>query len=339
MEAAAADHAAPRQASKAAAAQAPGLELGAHPLIDELRQNCDAMVRHALASGIPVPASVVALAERARIGDPDVDLRNLVRAHDRLLRLVAPATPRTIRLLDDEPTGWFAILGPVRLIRHMVVVVVVLLALFIGLASTQWINTTSGDILASHGFDALANELFFLAAGGIGAAFAALFRAYTYIADGTYDPKYESSYWIRVILGLMAGVLLPALVPIGEGTSPVTRPVLALVGGFSAALVYTILQRLVDVVGSVFEGAGDAPRPVVTDPLALTGPSERIALVAELTKLGERLRAAGTAEAAAEVDVLLRTLLPDQLGADIDLGDLEPAAESPPPATPVSTTS
>jgi hypothetical protein len=337
MEAVAAPHPVPVQATEAGVPNA-GLELGPHSLIDELRENCDAMARHALASGIPVPANVLAVAERARAGDPGVDLRNLVRAHDRLLRLVAPATPRTIRLLDDKPTGWLGILGPVRLIRHMVVAVVILLAVFIGLASTQWINATSGDILTSDGDAALANEVFFLAAGGIGAAFAALFRAYHYIAEGTYDPKYESSYWIRFILGLMAGVLLPALVPISSDASPVTRPVLALIGGFSAGLVYTILQRLVDVVASLFQGASGDSRPVAADPFALTGSSERIAVVAELTKLGEQLRAAGTPQAAAAVDAVLRTLLPDHLGDDVELGDLQTVAPSPPPTDPVSTT-
>jgi hypothetical protein len=137
------------------------------------------MARHALASGLVVPAPVIAIGEQARIGDASLDLRRLMRAHDRLLRLVAPATPRTIRLLDDKPEGWLGILGPVRLIRHMLIAVVILLALFIGLASTSWVNTTSGDILSSHGWSTLVNEFFFLAAGGIGAAFAALFRAYT----------------------------------------------------------------------------------------------------------------------------------------------------------------
>jgi hypothetical protein len=36
---------------------------------------------------------------------------------------------------------------------------------------------------------------------GLGACFAALFLANRYIAEGTFDPKYESSYWIRFILG------------------------------------------------------------------------------------------------------------------------------------------
>jgi hypothetical protein len=308
------------------------LELEEHSLIDELRENCDAMARHALASGIPVPAPVIAIAERARLGAPDLDLRHLMRAHDRLLRLVAPATPRTIRLLDDKPEGWAGILGPVRLIRQMLVAVILSLAVFIALASSQYVNTTSGDILSTHGWPTLANEVFFLSAGGIGAAFAALFRAYTFIADGTYDPKYESSYWIRFILGMMAGILLPALVPLGSGadSNGLSRPVLALIGGFSAALVYTILQRLVDVVGSLFQGSGEPVR-VVPDPLALPGGAERLALVAELTKLSATLRAGGggNGETAAIVDRLLRVVLPEQLESDTDLGDLAQVTAGP----------
>lgn len=326
----------PHERDAPAVPVAPALELAEHSLVDELRENCDAMARHALASAIPVPAGVIAVAERARLGDPDVDLRQLMRAHDRLLRLVAPATPRTIRLLDDKPAGWLSILGPVRLVRQMLVAVVILLMLFIGLASTQWVNTTSGDILSSHGWSTLVNELFFLAAGGIGAAFAALFRAYVYIAEGTYDPKFESSYWVRFILGMMAGVLLPALVPVGADANGISRPVLALIGGFSAALVYTILQRLVDVVASLFQGADQGP-PVV-DPLALPGGAERLALVSELTRLSEQLRG-GDLDAKETIDRVLRTIVPERLDEQTDLGDLQ-VAQQPPAAAdePAATT-
>jgi hypothetical protein len=135
----------------------------------------------------------------------------------------------------------------------------------------------------------------------------------------------------------MAGVLLPALVPLGAESSTISRPLLALVGGFSAGLVYTILQRLVDVVGSLFQGTGSPPRPVA-DPLALPVGGKRLALVAELTKLGEQLRTAGTADAAAAIDGVLRTLLPDQLGDEVELGDLQTVAQAAPPTNPASIT-
>ena len=83
----------------------------------------------------------------------------------------------------------------------------------------------------------------------------ALFTAYRYISEGTYDPKYESTYWLRFILGLMAGLLLPALIPIGgqAGDSTLTKPLLALLGGFSAAMLYRVLERLVNTVESLVQ--------------------------------------------------------------------------------------
>jgi hypothetical protein len=99
-------------------------------------------------------------------------------------------------------------------------VVIVMLAGFVLLAISPDINTSSGDIFKDSGTPLLLNELFYITAGGLGAAFYALFTAYQYIAAGTYDTTYETSYWIRFILGLIAGVVLPWLIPISLPTRP-----------------------------------------------------------------------------------------------------------------------
>ena len=213
----------------------------------------EAMVRYALSSGQRLPDWVVDTVRQAdttyRYAPdeeiPDFDL--LLRAHDALVRIVAPATPRTILLVSEGHRSPLSMLGPVRLVRQMLVAVIVLLVAFVLLAMSPEINPRSGDPLTSSGLSLLLNELFFLALGGLGAAFSALFTAYRYISDGTYDPKYESTYWLRFILGLMAGLLLPALIPIGgqAGDSTLTKPLLALLGGFSAAMLYRVLERLV----------------------------------------------------------------------------------------------
>jgi hypothetical protein len=57
-----------------------------------------------------------------------------------------------------------------------------------------------------------------------------------------------------------------------------------------------------------------------------------VTVVAELTKLREQLRAAGNTDAATSVDGLLRTLLPDQLGDNFELGDIQTVEQSLPPA-------
>src|SRR5262245_23766312 len=57
-------------------------------------------------------------------------------------------------------------------------------------------------------------------------------------------PHLQHLYWIRFALGLLAGVLLAELVPTDTSHSVyhgVAKPTLALLGGFSASVVYRLL--------------------------------------------------------------------------------------------------
>jgi hypothetical protein len=312
------------------------------------------MARYALGSGMAVPPWVLDVIERSRIGTYGLDrdpgrttqsadpyqsgewdvaslisappawLDELARAHVALARLIHPATPRGVLLLNrGRQHGRLRSLGPVRLIQQMLLVVIVMLAGFVVLATSPDINSTSGDIFNDSGTPLLLNELFYITAGGLGAAFYALFTAYRYIASGTYDTTYETSYWIRFIVGLIAGILLPPLIPISAGSSSgnVTRPLLALLGGFSAAMLYQILERLVHTVEALAEGdskpAEQARHEAVTARVAAQMGEDRLGLVAELLHLRDEL---GTGEstkpARATVEALLAGLLPQGAGAD-----------------------
>jgi hypothetical protein len=188
---------------------------------------------------------------------------------------------------------------------------------FVLLAMSPDVNARSGDPLTSSGWSLLVNELFFLALGGLGAAFSALFTAYRYISEGTYDPKYESTYWLRFILGLMAGLLLPALIPIGgqPGDSTLTKPLLALLGGFSAAMLYRVLERLVSTAESLVRADSRelraAERQAVTARAVADSSRERLAVVAELRRLQDRVRAQadGDTTVSKELDQLVEALL------------------------------
>lgn len=316
-------------------------------LVDE----CEAMARHALGSGKAPPAWVLEAIERERTDTdrrasvilqaiPDTQngeasgparprptlppaaaggLDELVRAHTTLSRLVSPATPRGLLLLSKgHREGRLKALGPVRLIRQMLVVVIVMLVMFVVLAISPDVNSTSGDIFRSSGIPLLFNELFYIAAGGLGAAFYALFTAYRYIAEGTYDTKYESSYWIRFILGLIAGVLLPSLIPITNssgGGDSVRRPLLALLGGFSAALLYRILQRFVQTVEALAEGdsrPADMARAEAATARAVAQVGEdRLVLVGDLVRLRDGLATGASPDhLKASIDKLLAELVP-----------------------------
>ena len=284
----------------------------------------EAMTHYALASGLRVPDRVVEAVSRARVRADEPDSGDgvdpaLLRAHGELVRIVAPATPRTILLISEGRRTRLSMLGPVRLVQHMLIAVVILLAVFIALSLTTSVNGDGGDFENSSGLPLLANELFFLAAGGLGAAFSALFTAYRYISEGTYDPKYESSYWLRFILGLMAGLLLAMLIPVssGEGSTALSRPVLALLGGFSAAVLYRILERLVSGLESVIQSDSRELRAVEREAIAARAATDaardRLGLVAELRRVQDRARAGGpSAEVADELDGILEGLLTAQ---------------------------
>jgi hypothetical protein len=310
----------------------------------------EAMLRYALNSGLRIPSWVVDTVRRAvHAGDSavegtpllsDGDFAALLRARAELVKIVAPATPRTIVLVSHGRRSRLSMLGPVRLIRHMLVAVLILLTAFVLLAMSPDVNLSSGNVLSASGTEVLLNELFFLAAGGLGAAFSALFTAYRYISDGTYDPKYESTYWVRFILGLMAGLLLPSLIPLGaeEGEKALSRPLLALLGGFSAAVLYRILERLVGAVESVVQAdtreVRNAERELSTARAGIEAERERLALATQLRRLDDQARAEGAPSGVREgLDELLERLLagPDD-AADRAPEPPSPRAGSSPPA-------
>lgn len=112
--------------------------------------------------------------------------------------------------------------------------------------------------------------IYFFSLAGIGAAFATLYDAHKYVTSGEYDPRAGSNYTIRIILGLMAGLLLSqvlsnpltapgdlsaeALKEIARNNplTSVSKTILALVGGFAAQFVYTALKRIVDALEGIF---------------------------------------------------------------------------------------
>src|ERR1700741_3580171 len=227
-----------------------------------LRESIE-MIRFAFASGKSGPTSVGETVERYQshpIDVPNLDAGALVLAHSRLTKIVAPATPRSIVLLADESTagGRWSFLGPVGLVRRLMVVAITSVLVFILISLSKLVNVDEGvTVTNTAGFELLVNELFWLAAAAVGASFAMLFEVNDFIVRCTYDPKYEPSYWIKLLLGVMAGFILVMLVPIKhdpQAALELARPTIAMLGGYSASAVYRILSRLVETVESLFRG-------------------------------------------------------------------------------------
>ncbi|MFW2373813.1 MAG: hypothetical protein ACN4GM_11885 [Gammaproteobacteria bacterium] len=314
---------------------------------EQLFQECRAMAEYSFANGLQVPVNVAKTIDvftdayfspeesdttpvKAK---PDLD--RLITAHHVLSSLVKPALPRTILLLDCEQNtdSWLKILGPVSIIRQMMVALILSLAAFIFLALSRDITEGAGDILKSGGSKLLQNLLFYIAAAGLGAGFAALYKANSYIAQGTFDPTYDASYRIRFLLGLVAGLVLSVMVSdnalqasggtasVGEnseyGINPaLLRPMLAMLGGFSAGLLYTILNRLVETVESLFKGSTqnfiDMKQQEADTQLAASKAQSQISIATKLIELQREMGGdISPADIQAKIDKLLNEVMPD----------------------------
>ena len=84
------------------------------PTLDEqLLRASEAMIRYAFASGLTVPEPVTDVVHQAASAGGTPDVRQLTRAHNELVRIVAPATPRTILVVSEGRQSALSMLGPV----------------------------------------------------------------------------------------------------------------------------------------------------------------------------------------------------------------------------------
>ncbi|MBQ4812885.1 hypothetical protein J8M20_16110 [Pseudoalteromonas luteoviolacea] len=241
--------------------------------ISHLLIECDVMIRYASGQGKTIPSympNTVYQLQRKQdviatdgesvdggIGFYEHELSELTKCHKELSVLVYPAKPLTLAIMDKESTsvGWIRFLGPVKLVRHMSVLAIFFLLSIIGLSISPEVNqkTINEGLFNSEGKTLLLNQLFLLCCAGLGATFACLHKSRNFIRQCNYDPKFDSTYWSMVIMGFMAGLMIAELIPTADlaqnnhTISDFHKPLAALLGGFSADVIYSVLNRLVDV--------------------------------------------------------------------------------------------
>jgi BON domain len=274
----------------------------------------------------------------------DVLIRRLSVVHDNFTRLVAPASPQTLLLLRQERNRRraFPWLGSIRLVRMMIGLTIVLTPTFIGLAISVGTSLEKGGLFVGTPGHKAKTAVYLVVAAALGAAFAALSKAFNYIGNLSYDDKYESSYWIRFVQGIVAGVILSVLLSqvffSGSGDTPttgaanlvraaqatkndltgfrITVPLLALVGGFSSDLVYRILERVIAGIDALIRGSiserEDSQEQTIRSELRLQELDARQTQLSKLVELKGQLPAGATAAAQA-----IDALIADLTGADL----------------------
>ncbi len=273
---------------------------------------------------------------------PKGDIELLVATHDILADLLIPATPKTILLLDieQEMGGLLRFLGPVGLVRKMMLVAIVSIAIFIILPSTGAVDPITGVGFFKGGTKMATSLLFYLSAAALGASFSALYTANTFITDGTFDPTHSASYWIRFMLGLISGLILSIFISgnaVSENGSllnpELTGPLLALLGGFSAELFFTFLNRMVETMKSLFTGSAKAiiankaqENQVKMEGMAVEG---RMKLAGDLLKMQQELgKTPDPDQVLEQLNHMMIGLLPEKDAADTFNHSLESKVSS-----------
>lgn len=219
------------------------------------------MVRYLASQGSRVPPQTlqaIAGYDTLNAAGQPVDLSRLASAHDQLSRLVAPARPGTLYLLDRTYSLKMRV-SPISLVRHMVMISAVCVAAFVLISIFNLVSAKTTATANSALADASLQNVYLLAAAGVGASFAMLFQINDYITRRTFDPDYAPTYWLKLFLGVVAGFILVAMLPeklLGDNPNLLAKPTLALLGGFSAQAVYRILSRLVETLEDLVSGGG-----------------------------------------------------------------------------------
>lgn len=241
-------------------------------LLRSLVEECRIMLNYALKNGKTIDAQQVAPLDET---SENQNVNAVLGVYNYLSELVKPALPGTLILFHKNRASKdpLRFLGPLPIVRQFMALSIISLIALIVTSLSGEVNPTTIQLsmLQGKGLSQILRFLFLISAASVGAAFFALFEMNNYISTGTFDPKYSSIYWSRFVLGIVSGILLSELFVVfiepseqttesGGSLSSATyllKPILAILGGFSASLVYRILNRLISAIESIFTGSAN----------------------------------------------------------------------------------
>jgi hypothetical protein len=228
----------------------------------EMMEEIVAMLQYATSNGLAGSVEPIASEtfDRLAAGGEPPAMAELMAAHHVLKLLISPATPAGVRAYGQARGGRARLLGPNGTVQRLSIANIFFMALFFATSLSSLINTDTIhlSVYEQSGTPLLFKLMFLTAVSGIGASFAVLFEAWEDIRRRRFDPVLESSYWLQIGLGVVAGIVLTEIVQTGApGQDPtsVKAPLVALAGGFSAGLLHVVLSRVVKAIRNIFEPA------------------------------------------------------------------------------------
>lgn len=159
-----------------------------------------------------------------------------LNSYNKLSKLASPASAVTIKYTKQSYGLFFA---NNKVINLIICLTILSLISFILTSTFNWPKTLS-----------------VIFASSLGAGFYTLSTSRKYLVNRTFNPIYNQTYLIRYLLGIISGTILAFILKdiISDEKFKFTQEILAVVGGYSADAVSTILERIADVIVSIFKG-------------------------------------------------------------------------------------
>ena len=221
-------------------------------LDQKLIQEIAGMADYVTANGVAYPPELLVRATKlvsdSRDGPrEDLWLEEVAAVHSKLSEIV-PISPRNL-VGNHYRTKRKRLLGRMWLCTGVSLLTFLGFTMFDIAERPQLFDVS---FLYREGWEQLIVASLYISAAAIGASFYNLFTIYRYLIAGTFNVEYESSYYTRLWLGVVAGYLFAELMPID--VEDFSKPLIAMLGGFAADAVESILKRLVDTLKTVVQG-------------------------------------------------------------------------------------
>lgn len=219
---------------------------------ETIKNNSSVMIAYATKRGIALPPKLP-------IGEEQSHL-NLLETYNALIPIVAPATPASIKYINDSMAKhgrqlkWYEF--PI-LTKCLVIATMALIAM-IGISLFPQVNAENQarGLLNSSGWILFYNLVFICSASLMGVMFYLLKTISTKIRN--YTLKEEDSIEINgsILIGVISGFIIAELFTFSvaqfTGDIEIQKMTLALLGGFSADAIFTIIQNFVNRVKALF---------------------------------------------------------------------------------------
>ena len=222
-------------------------------LAESTKAEINLLITFLMNSGIEVPKVARDLLFTTKVSE-------LLVIHKELSKLVAPATPKTIRyLMEMQSKNSKGKYRSIPLIRNFIILAILSILALISTGLSPNVNheNLSKGILANAGFSLFLNLIFLCSASAIGAVFFMLSKLTTEVKQATFDPTETSNYWARLIMGILSGLIMSEIIVLNQemetASVEMNRLLFALLGGFASEVVYKILEAIIQKIQSFLQ--------------------------------------------------------------------------------------